>query len=185
MGLPQHLRDKFPDNLNPDQVEMAKNLAVSAGTVFPNFHWLQLMSSGTMGQDDVPFLNLRMEVPVSPTRSRMWSWFLIDNDADPEYAKASYETYVRTFGPAGIYDQDDMENWEDCTRMSLGPVARQHTMHHRMGLNRPADESWPGPGTAYNVGYGEMTQRSWYSAWLNFMTQGWAGRKTTQGEDAR
>ncbi|MDI9897396.1 Rieske 2Fe-2S domain-containing protein [Rhodococcus sp. IEGM 1381] len=177
MGLPQHLRDKFADNLTPEQVEMSKDLAYSAGTVFPNFHWLQLMSSGTMGQKEFPFLNLRMEVPISPTRSRMFSWFLIDNDADPADAKDSYETYVRTFGPAGIYDQDDMENWEDCTKMSLGPAARQHTMHHRMGINRPVDESWKGPGEAYDVAYGEYTQRSWYAAWLTFMTQGWAGRK--------
>ena len=177
MGLPHHLRPKFAENLTPEQAEMGRNLAYSAGTVWPNFHWLQLMSSGTMGQPDVPFLNLRLEVPISPTRTRMWSWFLIDKDADPDFAKASYETYVRTFGPAGVYDQDDMENWEDCTRASLGPAAREFTMHHRMGLNRPLDQEWAGPGAAYRGAYGEMTQRSWYSAWLTFMTQGWAGRR--------
>ena len=63
----------------------------------------------------VGFLNLRMELPLSPTRTRMYSWFAIDKAAEPEYRKASYETYVRTFGPGGIFDQDDMENWEDCT----------------------------------------------------------------------
>jgi PAH dioxygenase large subunit len=172
MGLPHSLRAKFAENLNPDQVSMAVGTAYSAGTVWPNFHWLQLVSSGTLGQKDVPFLNLRLEVPLSPTRTRMWSWLMIDKAADLEYAKSSYETYVRTFGPGGIYDQDDMENWEDCTRASLGPAARKHTLHHRMGLGRPADTSWPGPGKAYRGSYGEMTQRSWYAAWLRFMTTG-------------
>ncbi|MFI6350221.1 aromatic ring-hydroxylating dioxygenase subunit alpha [Streptomyces sp. NPDC050560] len=178
MGLPHALREKFPEHLDADQVLMAANTAYSAGTVWPNFHWLQLMSSGTLGQKDAPFLNLRMEVPISPTRTRMWSWLLIDSDADPEYTKTSYETYVRTFGPGGIYDQDDMENWEDCTRASLGPAARQHTLHHKMGLGRPVDESWPGPGTAYRGSYGEMTQRSWYAAWLRSMTTGWPDRRS-------
>jgi phenylpropionate dioxygenase-like ring-hydroxylating dioxygenase large terminal subunit len=191
MGLPDTLRELMPRHLDPDQVEMAKHTAYSAGTVWPNFHWLQLMSSGTLGQKDVPFLNLRLEVPISPTRTRMWSWFLIDEAADPEYARASYETYVRTFGPAGQYDHDDMENWEDCTKTSTGPAARSLTIHHRMGLNRPVDTSWPGPGDAYQGSYGEMTQRSWYAAYRTFMSGGWAGGAarmagtSTSREDAR
>jgi PAH dioxygenase large subunit len=170
-GLPLELREKFADHLTPEQVEMARKTAYSAGTVFPNFHWLQLMSSGTIGQPDVPFLNFRLEVPISATRTRMWSWLAVDKDASPEFRKATYETYVRTFGPAGIYDQDDMENWEDCTRANLGPAAKRHALHHKMGIARPVDTSWPGPGVAYADSYGEMTQRSWYGAWLDLMTR--------------
>jgi hypothetical protein len=64
-----------------------------------------------------------------------------------------------------------MENWEDCTRANLGPAAKRHTLHHKMGIGRPVDASWPGPGTAYADSYGEMTQRSWYAAWLEHMTR--------------
>lgn len=169
LGLPPELRAKMREHLSPEQVEMARKCAYSAGTVWPNFHWLQLMSSGTLGQRDVPFLNLRLEVPLSPTRTRMWSWLAVDRDAAPEFRKASYETYVRTFGPAGIYDQDDMENWEDCTRAALGPAARRFPLHHKMGIGRPVDDSWPGPGRAYAGAYGEMTHRSWYAAWRTHM----------------
>jgi hypothetical protein len=101
----------------------------------------------------------------------MWSWLAIDKAASPEYRKASYETYVRTFGPSGIFDQDDMENWEDCTRANQGPAARRHTLHHKMGIGRATDPSWKGPGTAYADSYGEMTQRAWYAAWLEHMTR--------------
>jgi PAH dioxygenase large subunit len=170
-GLPDELRAEMRETLSPEQYEMARKTAYSAGTVWPNFHWLQLMSSGTVGQPDVPFLNFRLEVPISPTRTRMWSWIAVDKNASAEHRKEAYETYVRTFGPAGIYDQDDMENWEDCTRASLGPAAQQHTLHHKMGIARPVDTSWPGPGTAYADSYGEMTQRSWYAAWRTYMTR--------------
>jgi hypothetical protein len=112
-----------------------------------------------------------MEVPITPTRTRMWSWLAIDKDATPEYRKESYETYVRTFGPSGIFDQDDMENWEDCTRANIGPAAKRHTLHHKMGIGRPTDPEWPGPGMAYSDSYGEMTQRAWYTAWLDWMSR--------------
>jgi hypothetical protein len=64
-----------------------------------------------------------------------------------------------------------MENWEDCTRASIGPAARRYTLNHRMGLNRAADPDWPGPGPAYPDSYGEMTQRAWYAQWLEWMTR--------------
>jgi nitrite reductase/ring-hydroxylating ferredoxin subunit len=171
LGLPHDLRAKFADSMNPDQVQIAMDHGISAGTIWPNFHWLQLVSAGDMDAEPVAFLNLRMEVPITPTRTRMWSWLAIDKDATPEYRKESYETYVRTFGPSGIFDQDDMENWEDCTRANIGPAAKRHTLHHKMGIGRATDPSWTGPGLAYSDSYGEMTQRAWYSAWLDWMSR--------------
>jgi hypothetical protein len=101
----------------------------------------------------------------------MFSWFAIDRDAADDYRKLSYETYVRTFGPGGIFDQDDMENWEECTAVARGPAAKRHTLHHRMGLYRETASDWPGPGTCYPDSYGEMTQREWYAEWLRHMTR--------------
>jgi len=170
LGLPHELRAKFSDNLEPAQAQIAQDHGISAGTIFPNFHWLHLPSQGDMTAEPVPFLNFRIHQPLSPTRTRMWSWIAVDKDASPEHRKESYETYVRTFGPSGIFDQDDMENWEDCTRVAVGPAARRYTLHHKMGINRPLDPDWPGPGPAYADSYGEMTQRSWYGAWLDWMT---------------
>ena len=94
----------------------------AAGTLWPNFHWLQLVTQSDPHSPPIGILNLRLEIPLGPTRSRMYSWFAIDKDASPEYRKLSYETYVRTFGPAGIFDQDDMENWEECTAAAKGPA---------------------------------------------------------------
>jgi PAH dioxygenase large subunit len=175
LGLSHDLREKFAENLTPEQKGIADDHGYSAGTMWPNFHWLQLISAGDMESEEEAFLNLRMETPISPTRTRMWSWLAIDKDATPEYRKRVYETYVRTFGPSGIFDQDDMENWEDCTRANIGPAARRYTLHHKMGLNRATATDWPGPGVAYPDSYGEMTQRSWYAQWLTAMTAGGNG----------
>jgi PAH dioxygenase large subunit len=170
LGLPKSMWPQFEKSLNPAQVKIAMDHGYSAGTVWPNFHWLQLTSAADTASVPVGILNLRLEVPISPTRTRMYSWFAIDKSAPPEYRKASYETYVRNFGPSGIFDQDDMENWEDCTVTAIGPAAKRHTLHHKMGIGRPLAVDWPGPGKSFPDSYGEMTHRNWYGEWLSRMT---------------
>lgn len=171
LGLPKELWPQFAQHLQPAQARIAATHGYSAGTMWPNFHWLQLVTAGDMQAPPVGILNLRLEIPLTPTRTRMYSWFAIDKCAAPEYRKLSYETYVRTFGPAGIFDQDDMENWEECTAAQRGPAAQRHSLHHRMGLNRKPDPAWPGPGIGYPDSYGEMTHREWYAEWLRWMTR--------------
>lgn len=169
-GLPEELQAQFADNLSADQAELASRTVYSAGTVFPNVHWLQLLVQGEIDGPRVPVLNIRLHEPLSPTRTRMWSWLLVEKAASSEFRKATYEAYVRTFGPSGIFDQDDMENWEECTRANLGPIAQRYSLDHTMGLDRPSDPEWAGPGTAYQDSYGEMTQNAWYAEWLRRMT---------------
>lgn len=169
LGLPKALWPRFAQNLNPAQAGIAQAHGYSAGTMWPNFHWLQLVTAGDTKSAPTGILNLRLEIPLSPTRTRMYSWFAIDKEASPEYRKTSYETYVRTFGPAGIFDQDDMENWEECTAAARGPAAKRYALHHKMGLGRPPATNWPGPGVCYADSYGEMTQRAWYAEWLRSM----------------
>jgi phenylpropionate dioxygenase-like ring-hydroxylating dioxygenase large terminal subunit len=169
LGVPKELWPRFKQNLTPAQASIAQAHGYSAGTMWPNFHWLQLVTAGDTSSEPIGILNLRLEVPLSPTRTRMYSWFAIDKDASAEYRKHSYETYVRTFGPAGIFDQDDMENWEECTVAAKGPAAKRYALHHKMGIGRAPDPQWPGPGVSYADSYGEMTQRAWYAEWLRCM----------------
>jgi hypothetical protein len=171
LGLPKSLWPRFKEHLNPAQAQIAQAHGDSAGTMWPNFHWLQLVTAGDTKSEPVGILNLRLEIPLSPTRTRMYSWFAIDKAAPADYRKISYETYVRCFGPSGIFDQDDMENWEECTAAARGPAAKRYALHHKMGLGRPTDATWAGPGTAYADSYGEMTQRAWYAEWLRRMRQ--------------
>jgi PAH dioxygenase large subunit len=171
LGLPKELWPQFEKHLSPAQAKIAQTHGYSAGTMWPNFHWLQLVTAGDEQAPPIGILNLRLEIPITATRTRMYSWFAIDKDASPEYRKLSYETYVRTFGPAGIFDQDDMENWEECTAVARGPAAKRYSLHHKMGLNRAADPKWPGPGIGYPDSYGEMTHREWYAEWLRCMSR--------------
>jgi hypothetical protein len=96
---------------------------------------------------------------------------LIDKEASPEYRKASYETYVRTFGPSGMYEQDDLENWEECTRVNQGKIAQRYGLHHGMGFHLKPDRSFPGPGEAWPGSYGERTQLAFYGEWQRWLLQ--------------
>ena len=38
------------------------------------------------------------------------------------------------FGPSGTFEQDDMDNWQECTQTSRGVVARRQMLNYQMGL---------------------------------------------------
>ena len=92
LGLPKVMWPRFKDSLNPAQADIAMKHGYSAGTVWPNFHWLQLTSAADTNSIPVGILNIRLEVPISATRTRMYSWFAIDKSAPADYRKASYES---------------------------------------------------------------------------------------------
>lgn len=171
LGLPKELHGDFERNLNPAQLELLRDHSISVGTVFPNFSYLQVNIQGHVGGPFVPFLNWRMWVPTSPTTTRIYSWFFIENDAPEPYRKDSYECYVRTFGPSGVFEQDDMENWEECTRVNTGKVAQRYDLHHGMGIDRDPNPDFPGPGKAYPNSFGERTQLAFYGEWLRWMSR--------------
>jgi len=175
-GLPAELHEQVERNLGPVQREIHRNHAWSVGTVFPNLSFLQVMVQGDLESPMVPFLCFRVWQPTSPTTTRITSFLLLDREAPEDYRTASYEAYVRTFGPSGIFEQDDMENWEDCTRVNSGKIAQGYGLHHGMGLHLEPDPQFPGPGKAYPGSYGERTQLAFYGEWQRWLTGTEGGR---------
>ncbi|MEA2254397.1 MAG: hypothetical protein QOG35_442, partial [Solirubrobacteraceae bacterium] len=87
---------------------------------------------------------------------------------------ASYKAYLMCFGSSGMFEQDDVENWNSITQMAKGHMARDLRLNRRMGLDaedrplQPRVEGWPGPGEAY-TGFGEQNQRSILRLWGDYM----------------
>jgi PAH dioxygenase large subunit len=170
-GLPKQLVPQLERNLTAEQLSIARKYTYSVGTVFPNLSYMQVMIQGDAGMPPTPFLSFRLWEPTGPTTTRIWSYLFIDKEAPPEYRKASYETYVRTFGPSGIFEQDDCENWEQCTRVNRGPIAQRYLLHHGMGFHLKPDPEFPGPGEAWPGSYGERTQLAFYGEWQRWLMQ--------------
>ena len=58
--------------------------------------------------------------PHSATETEAWRFFLVDADAPAEVKDVLRRFYMRYSGPAGMTEQDDMENWLYATAASKG-----------------------------------------------------------------
>ena len=69
------------------------------GTIFPNFSILRANSR-----------TFRVWQPRGPDKIMIWSWNYMDKAAPSHVKEALRLSGIRTFGPGGTYEQDDMDN---------------------------------------------------------------------------
>jgi hypothetical protein len=75
--------------------------------------------------------------------------------------------YMRYSGPAGMTEQDDMENWYYASAASKGVIARRFPYNYQMALGREnPNDVVPELGTD---GYNEQNQRGMYRRWAEQM----------------
>ena len=127
------------------------------GTMFPNFSLLRATSR-----------TFRVWHPRGPGRTEVWSWVFIDKAAPPEVKEAIRLAGVRGFSPAGTFEQDDMDNWQECTETCRGVVARRMKLNTQMGLGRERFDPALG-GWASDYRYSESNHRQFYRRWAELM----------------
>lgn len=130
------------------------------GTLFPNFSF----SNGR--------LSIAVWHPAGPTVTEAWRWYLVPSDA-PQAVKDVLRHYAMRYqGPAGMTEQDDMENWEQASRASLGTIARRHPYNYQMGAGHEQREGrypWIAQGGLVSEGISEQNQRGLYRRWAELM----------------
>jgi phenylpropionate dioxygenase-like ring-hydroxylating dioxygenase large terminal subunit len=178
LGYPPEMIGRMRGAWSEEQRALAgeAGFMVSASTVFPNLslvhNWPQVDASGLV----VPFISIRLWQPVGPTQTEILSWFAVDRQAPEWFKAASYRAYLLCFGSAGMFEQDDVENWTSITSVTRGTLARRTLLDNRMGLDRdgavrrPTVPGWPGPGRAY-TGFGEYGQRAILNLWSEYLTR--------------
>jgi hypothetical protein len=74
---------------------------------------------------------------------------------------------MRYSGPAGMTEQDDMENWNYATAASRGTIARRYPYNYQqsMGATRQDD---PVPGTV-SLQITEQNARNFYRRWVSYL----------------
>ena len=75
---------------------------------------------------------------------------------------------LQTFGPAGTFEQDDMDNWEQCSRSGQGVVSRRYPLNVQMGLGHESYQDGLG-AWASDSRYSEINHRNFYSHWAKVM----------------
>src|SRR5712692_4632299 len=74
--------------------------------------------------------------PRGALKTEAWRWFLVDHDTPQEVKDVLRHYYLRYSGPAGLTEQDDMENWNYASVASRGTIARRYPYNYEMGIGQ-------------------------------------------------
>jgi 3-phenylpropionate/trans-cinnamate dioxygenase alpha subunit len=142
--------------------------------IFPNFSY------------NLATQTARVWHPRGPGQLEVWAWVLVDAAA-PDAAKEAFKTgNLRSFGPAGMLEQDDVENWIEVQKILRGAMARKTEFCVGMGRGHERHDADGYKGTT-NYVMAETAARAFYRHWRDLMTSdGWhdiAARRAVEPDD--
>jgi 3-phenylpropionate/trans-cinnamate dioxygenase subunit alpha len=103
---------------------------------------------------------IRVWHPRGPEKTEIWSYCVVDKNAPAEVKEAMRLHLTQTFGPAGNLEQDDMNNWVQCTNTARGLIARRYPQNIQAHMGH---EDKIGP-----IGGGRRL-RAFYARWEMMM----------------
>ncbi|HJU18790.1 MAG TPA: aromatic ring-hydroxylating dioxygenase subunit alpha [Stellaceae bacterium] len=117
--------------------------------------------------------------PRGVHETEVWRWYLVDRDAPPEVKDFLRQYYIRYSGPAGLTEQDDMENWNYAHMASRGAIAQRYPYNYEQGLGSEVENyEWQGlkiPGQVVDLSAAQSSEhnlRNLYRRWAQFMEAG-------------
>ena len=134
------------------------------GTVFPNFSIQRANAHG-----------FRVWHPRGPDKIEIWSCLYVDKAAPPKVKEALRLGGIHSFSPSGVFEQDDMDNWQECTQTCRGVVSRRYSANMQMGLGHEGfNEDLKAWASDYR--FSELNTRGFYRRWAQLMTaNSWEG----------
>ena len=79
-------------------------------------------------------MQLSLRIPLSATRTEIWWFSFVPKDATPEMRAALVMGHNHGFGPAGLLEQEDGENWAQATLQTRGMHGRRIPQRLKMDL---------------------------------------------------
>jgi phenylpropionate dioxygenase-like ring-hydroxylating dioxygenase large terminal subunit len=136
----------------------AMNITGGHCTVFPNFSFL----AGTQ--------TVRVWHPRGPNQIEVWTWTVLPADAPDDVKNAWRISTLRTFSSAGLFEQDDGENWNEIQKVLRGYVARHHNFNAQMGIGHATTQDVDLPGSLLYRPVGEEAARGLYRRWASMVS---------------
>ena len=152
----KYFRDTYPEAEQRLGKIRALRLA-GHNTLFPTLSWL----NGTA--------TLRVWHPRGPDQVEVWAFCITDKNAPDEVKEAFERSATRAFGPAGLLEQDDSENWVEVQKVLRGYKARQSELCMEMGLGNEKLRTDGVPGVT-NYIFSETAARALYRRWVDLLT---------------
>ncbi len=112
---------------------------------------------------------LRIWHPKGPNKIEVWAMVVVEKDAPDEVKEAFRVGASRTFSAAGIFEQDDGENWVEIQRVLKGHVARRTLFNSQMGQGMSQGGHDEFPGIVSKTPYSEEAARGFYEHWAKML----------------
>jgi phenylpropionate dioxygenase-like ring-hydroxylating dioxygenase large terminal subunit len=117
-----------------------------------------------------------LRLPRGPNATELWWYTFVPKDADPSLKQTIVWMANHFFGPAGLLEQDDGENWSQSTRAAKGVASRRLGQYLGMGLGHGEAAPLGDKDGRYIEGLiSEHGQRWFYRGWRDWMAaRDWA-----------
>jgi phenylpropionate dioxygenase-like ring-hydroxylating dioxygenase large terminal subunit len=113
-------------------------------------------------------LGFRLAHPRGPRRTEFWHFVLLERDAPEEINRAIRIGSQANNGAAGLFEQDDVDNWRQVTAASESRTGRRVAQDLSMGVGHAgAHPDYPGLVSERYIS--ENNQRNFYLRWQEFM----------------
>jgi phenylpropionate dioxygenase-like ring-hydroxylating dioxygenase large terminal subunit len=107
--------------------------------------------------------------PLGPAKMEIWKTTLVDKSASPDERRRAVRASNRHFGPAGMFEQDDGENWDQSTLAARGAVSQRYDLNYAMGLGHGEVVDDRGSPPRIDSLTNEHAQLWMYRVWAEFM----------------
>jgi phenylpropionate dioxygenase-like ring-hydroxylating dioxygenase large terminal subunit len=190
-GLTKEQQDKIDAMSDAEREELSRSMPPSSHRVRPASAKELMGPSGvrSTGHPNIfpnlwitlGGLQMCLRLPRGPGATELWWFTIVPKAASPEFRKAAQRMAVHLFGPAGLLEQDDGENWSQSTRSAQGLASRALGQTIQMGLGQD-EVARDNSGQRYiETSINEHGQRWLYRAWTEWMAaRDWADLKTSR-----
>ena len=146
------------DELNQRVGKEASKIVPAHGGVFPNLGLIFWNRS------------IRVFHPRGPCRTEIWSYSIVDKVAPPQVKHRIRSYYTDHFGPGGNFEQDDMDNWMDCTGAARGYIGKQYPVHIGMGVGHDGPARHNLPAKECGLLLSDTNHRAFYGMWQKLVS---------------
>ncbi len=173
-GIASPLVQEYERQIQPEAEKRhgprAAKVKSNAGTVFPNLSYVRGGSR-----------TFRVWHPRGPDKIEVWSWGFCDKKAPEKIKEEIRLAGVHVFSPSGTFEQDDMDNWEQCTKTCHGVVTQRYMLNMQMGLGHDGfNEELNAYASDFRLS--ESNHRQFYRRWAQLMSGiSWADMPRAHG----
>lgn len=162
-GAPDEVNDYYRQCHEQRQQRLGDKarLLIHGGVIFPNTHF---NSAGRT--------TIGLWLPLSAARTEVWRWLFVPRNAPNIVKDTLREYYLRYAGPAGMVEQDDMENWTAAQQGTESLVSRKYPFNYQLAMGlarRSLPGEWLGNEVSITEDVAEHNQRAFYGHWARLI----------------